>query len=175
VDAERTSRARLRQAESRVVPALFEFVLDRWGEDFLTDAWEEWVLWTEEVPADPSEDPDFVPLFLPWLLFSYVPDPHADEPLPDAPTEPVGLVYLSEVGGVDDLDRQLIESACAGTFSFYAVRDVPRGESITLKDILTGSDLRAPGDCPLFKRPFLLLTSGADAERCRQFLPGQNS
>jgi len=143
VDGRRAARTRLRQAEARVVPALLELALDRWGEDFLADAWEEFVLWAEGMPDDLLEDPDFHPLFLPWFVFSYVPDPHAEAPHPDAPTIPIGLVYLSEADDIDDLDRQLIESACAGGFSFYAVERVTPGESITLKDILTGTEVRA--------------------------------
>jgi hypothetical protein len=141
-DASRTLRLRLRQTESRVVPALLDCALNGWGQDLLDAAWEEFVLWDEEVPDSIFEDPDF-PLFLPWFLFSYVPDPHEEEPLPDAPTAPIGLTYLEEHDDIDGLDRELIESACAGGFSFHAVRDVTRGESVTLKDILTGREVRA--------------------------------
>jgi hypothetical protein len=146
VDSARTLRVRLRQAEARVVAALLAFALDRWGKDLMIDAWEEFLLWTEEVPADADEivrDPDFQPLFLPWFLFSYVPDPYDEDPLPDAPTAAVGLTYLEEHGAMDALDRQLIESACAGAFSFYAVQEVTRGESLSLQDILTGTRLQA--------------------------------
>lgn len=142
-DTERQTRVRLRQAEARVVPALLEFALDRWGEDFLAGAWEEWALWNEDLPDDLLEDPDFYPLFLPWFVFSYVPDPHAEDARPDAPTLPIGLAFLADANDVDDLERQLIESACVNCFSFYAVQHVTPGESIALRDILTGRDVRA--------------------------------
>jgi hypothetical protein len=141
-DASRTLRMRLRQAEDRIAPALLEFALTRWGRDLLDEAWEEFVFWSEEVPDDLAEDPDFE-LFLPWFLFSYVPDPHEEEPLPDAPTAPIGLTYLEEHDEMVGLDRELIESACDGGFSFYSVREVARGESVTLKDFMTGGEVRA--------------------------------
>ena len=63
--------------------------------------------------------------------------------MPNAPTTPIGVTYLEEHDEIDDLDRELIESACAGGFSFHAIRESTRGESITLKDILTGREVRA--------------------------------
>jgi hypothetical protein len=143
VDAARTLRLRLRQAEGRVVPALLEFALERWDKDLLIGAWEEFVFWEEEIPDQIFEDPDFDPLFLPWFVFTYIPDPHEEEPLPDAPTAPIGLTYLEEQDEIDDLDRELIEAACAGGFSFHAIREVVRGASVMLKDILTGREVHA--------------------------------
>jgi hypothetical protein len=146
-DARRSARIRLRQAESRVVPAVLGFALAEWGEEFVAEAWEEWVLWNEPVPEHLQDDPDFYPLFLPWFVFSYIPDPHAEDAWPNAPQTPLALAYLADPDDeIDPLDRQLIEAACEGGFSFHAVRQVTRGESIALKDILTGAEVQALED-----------------------------
>ena len=89
VDAERVTRVRLLEAEARVVPALLEFALDRWGKELLAQAWDEFVFEAEDFPEDPADDPDFHPLFLPWFVFSFVPDPNAEDPLPNAPETPI--------------------------------------------------------------------------------------
>ena len=59
------------------------------------------------------------------------------------PDRAIGLTYLEEHDEIDALDRELIESACASGFSFHAIKEVVRGESLTLKDILTGDEVRA--------------------------------
>jgi hypothetical protein len=140
-DAERVLRTRLRAAESRVVPALLAFALENFGDTFLANAWNEFVLFADDIPESLTDDPDFYPLFIPWFVFTYVPDPHEEDAPHDIPTAPIGLVYLDEHGDLDDLDRRLIESACSGGFSFHVVRRVA-GEAIELKDILTGAEIR---------------------------------
>lgn len=146
-DARRSARTRLRHSESRVVPAVLGFVLAEWDEEFVAEAWEEWVLWNEPVPEHLHADPDFYPFFLPWFVFSYIPDPHAEDAWPNAPETPLALAYLADIDDeVDALDRQLIEAACEGGFSFHAVQQVTRGDSIALKDILTGVEVHALED-----------------------------
>ena len=121
VDAERATRVRLRQAEARIVPALLEFALDRWGKELLAQAWDEFVFDAEELPDDLIGDPDFYPFFLPWFVFCFVPDPNAEDPLPNAPTTPIADVYRSEGKATDHLDRRLVESASGASFSFHVV------------------------------------------------------
>ena len=58
---------------------------------------------------------------------------------------PSRAVYLSEGAATDDLDRQLIESASSGGFSFHVVERADIG-SLTLKDILTGNRVRVLED-----------------------------
>lgn len=145
VDAERVTRVRLRQAEARVVPVLLEFALDRWGKELLGQAWNEFVFEAEELPEDLAGDPDFYPIFVPWFVFSFVPDPNAEDPVPNAPERPIAAVYLSDGATNDDFDRQLIQSASSGGFSFHVVERADVG-SLTLKDILTGSRVRVLED-----------------------------
>ena len=127
------------------MPALLEFALDRWGKELLAQAWDEFLFEAEDFPEDPADDLDFQPIFLPWFVFSFVPDPHAEDPLPNAPEAPIATVYLSEGRSIDPLDRQLIESASSGGFSFHVVERADIG-SLTLKDILTGNRVRVLED-----------------------------
>jgi len=142
VDADRALRARLRAAETRIVPAILNFAVERWDEDFIDRAWNEFVLWNEEdVPENLSDDPDFYPLFLPWFLFTYVADPHEEDTSDDLPDGPIAAAYLEETDDLDEIDRALIESACRGGFSFHVVTGVEH-EAIELRDILTGATVR---------------------------------
>jgi hypothetical protein len=145
VDAERATRVRVREAEARVVPALLEFALERWGQELLAQAWADFVFEMEDLPDDLTSDPDFSPLFLPWFIFAFVADPNAEEPLPNAPATPLATVYLSEGRTTDPLERELLESASAGNFSFHSVERATTG-SLTLKDILTGTTVRVLED-----------------------------
>ena len=127
------------------MPALLEFALDRWGKELLAQAWDEFVFDAEELPDDLIGDPDFYPFFLPWFVFCFVPDPNAEDPLPDPPTTPIADVYRSEEKATDDLERRLVESASGGSFSFHVVERATHG-SLTLRDILTGNTVRVLED-----------------------------
>jgi len=142
VDAARALRVRLRAAEARVVPEILDFADERWGKELVEPAWNEFVMWTEdEIPEDLADDPDYYPLFLPWFLFTYIPDPQEEDAPDDLPEVPLALAYLDEADDVEDLARGLIESACRGGFSFHVVTRVD-GEALQLRDILTGAETR---------------------------------
>lgn len=132
------TRSRLRAAEGRVMDALLKFAADRWGEPLMRYAWEDF--WNNEnVPEDRQATPEFEPMFIPWLLLELVPDPHAPEKDSSWPRQPIGLEWLAtgeaEVSG---LDREYIETACRSPMSVFCVEQVVRGQSLDLKDVLTG-------------------------------------
>jgi hypothetical protein len=72
------ARRRLRRAEGHVVDGALALAAERWGNDLLVDAWDD--LWNGEPPEDIVGTPEFEQMFLPWFVFSYVPDPFADAP-----------------------------------------------------------------------------------------------
>ena len=137
IDAEDAARMRLRTAEGVLVPALFAYAADQFGDEFFDEAWEEFFLWNA-VPEDIDQSREFGTTFDPFFVFSFVPDAETDLP-PDWPVEPVALHFLHhEVESCPDFHREFIEQACRSHPSFFAVESAAPGRSINLKDILTG-------------------------------------
>jgi hypothetical protein len=122
--AEDAARMRLRTAEGVLVPALFAYAADEFGDEFFDEAWEEFFLWDA---------------FDPFFAFSFVPDSAESDLPPGWPTEPVALHFLhQEVESCPDFHREFIEQACKSYPSFFVVESTAPGRSIDLKDILTG-------------------------------------
>ena len=95
LDAEDAARTRLRTAEGGLVPALFAYAADQFGEEFFTEAWEEFFLW-DSVPDNVAESREFGTTFDPFFVFSFVPDSVEDELPPGWPTEPLALRLLHQ-------------------------------------------------------------------------------
>ena len=138
LSAEDAARLRIRTAEGRVVEGLLRVITETWGEPLIVHAWEDfWVY--DDVPDDMVTTPEFDPMFVPWLVLSFVPDLEADEADATWPTEPIGLAWLATTDAeVPDLDRAYIETACRSPMSVFAVERVIPGRSLDLKDVLTG-------------------------------------
>lgn len=136
--ADDSARLRLRGAEGRMVDMLMKFTLDTWGERLLSHAWQDfWVY--GDVPADMTSTPEFDTMFMPWLVLGFVPDPEAEEPSDDFPTQPIGLHWLAVEGtDVADLDRAYIETACRSPLSAVVVEQVTPQRHLDIKDVLTG-------------------------------------
>ncbi len=127
---------RLRTAEGVLVPALFAYAADEFGDEFFDEAWEEFFLWDAVPEIDSSRE--FGTTFDPFLVFSFVPDAETDLP-PGWPTESVALHFLhQEVESCPDFHREFIEQACRSHPSFFVIESTDPGRSIDLKDILTG-------------------------------------
>jgi len=137
-DADAAARIRLRTAEGVLVPALFAYAADQFGDEFLDEAWEEFFLW-DAVPDDIDTSREFGTTFDPFFVFSFVPDATETDLPPEWPTEPVALHFLHrEVESCPDFHREFIEQACRSHPSFFVVESTAPGRSIDLKDILTG-------------------------------------
>jgi SEC-C motif len=138
LDAEDAARIRLRTAEGVLVPALFAYAADEFGDEFFGAAWEEFFCW-DSVPDDVAESREFGTTFDPFFVFSFVPDPSGDELPASWPTEPLALHFLHhEVESCPDFQREFILQACESHPSFFVVESSEPGRSIDLKDILTG-------------------------------------
>ena len=137
--AEESARLRLRTAEGRVVEALLQFTAETWGQSLFLHAWEDF--WNyDDVPEDFATTPEFDPMFVPWFVLGFVPDPASDDADVDWPTRPIGLEWLATTEpDVSDLERAYIETACRSPMSVLAVEEVTVGRSLDLKDVLTGT------------------------------------
>ncbi|HUR33313.1 MAG TPA: hypothetical protein VM032_05925 [Vicinamibacterales bacterium] len=118
---------------------LMQFSAETWGEPLLAHAWEDF--WNyDDVPEDTVATPEFYPMFIPWLVLGFVPDPESEDVGPDWPSQPIGLEWLATISaGVPDLDRLYVETACRSPLSVFAVEQVTPGRSLDIKDVLTGA------------------------------------
>ena len=138
LDADDAARTRLRTAEGVLVPALFAYAADEFGDEFFDEAWDEFFLW-DAVPDDIDNSREFGTTFDPFFAFSFVPDAAESDLPPGWPTEPLALHFLhQEVESCPDFHREFIEQACKSHPSFFVVESTAAGRSIDLKDILTG-------------------------------------
>lgn len=138
LDAENIARTRLPTAEGVLVPALFAYAADEFGDEFFGEAWEEFFCW-DSVPDDVAESREFGTTFDPFFVFSFVPNPTGDDLPASWPTEPLGLHFLHhEVESCPEFQHEFILQACESHPSFLVVESSEPGRSIDLKDILTG-------------------------------------
>ena len=159
------ARRRLRTAEGHVVDGALALAAERWGHDLLLDAWDDF--WNGQAPEDIVDTPEFEQMFLPWFVFSYVPGPLADlmddeedaeaeveegdtnatgtgsegrGELRDWPERPLALEWLAtQRQGGDAIDRRYAETACRSPLSVYVVEHAVPGESLDIRDVLTGA------------------------------------
>jgi hypothetical protein len=137
-DGEDSLRVRLRSAEGALVPALFSYAAQEFGNEFFDEAWDEFFLWND-APDNIENSKEFGTTFDPFFVFDFVPDV-AEDPLPEGwPTEPLALHFLHhEVESAPELHRQFILQACKSPASFFVVEAVIVGRALDIKDILTG-------------------------------------
>ena len=133
----------------------------------MVDAWEDF--WNGEAPEDIVGTPEFEQMFLPWFVFGYVPnllagtvddeddaqDDDAEEEIGPAaqgrlafgervpaswPTSPLALEWLATQGDRGDaLNRQYAETACRSPLSVFVIEGVVAGQSLDIRDVLTGA------------------------------------
>jgi hypothetical protein len=141
-DEEDGHRVRLRSAEGVLVPALFSYAAQEFGEEFFDEAWDEFFMWND-VPDDIESSKEFGTTFDPFFVFAFVPDSAADELPAGWPTEPVALHFLHhEVEFAPEFHREFIEQACKSPASFFVVEAVTPGRALDIKDVLTARCFR---------------------------------
>jgi hypothetical protein len=135
---EDSQRMKLRSAEGVLVPTLFSYAVQEFGEEFFDEAWDEFFLWND-APDNVEDSKEFGTTFDPFFVFAFVPESAEDELPAGWPTEPVALHFLNhEVESAPDFQYEFIEQACKSPPSFFVVEEVAPGRSLDIKDILTG-------------------------------------
>jgi hypothetical protein len=138
LDDEAAARMRLRTAEGVLVPALFAYAADEFGDEFFREAWEEFFVW-DAVPDSGADSPEFGTTFDPFFVFSFVPDSAEDDLPAGWPAEPLATHFLHhEVESCPDFHREFIAQACQSPPSFFVVESTIPGRALGLRDILTG-------------------------------------
>jgi hypothetical protein len=130
-------RERELDASDQLTRAMIQYVRDNM-EDLTLDAWEDFHL--GEVSRRFSWTADEQMIFMPYFLFHWNPEfvGRRRKALPDGGV--IAHSFLRTSGHrLSELQRQILEQAMKQPVSFYQVLSSKPGESISLADVLTGS------------------------------------
>jgi len=135
-------RLRARKAEGKIVELAMSFARERYGDDLIYEAWDEFWLGLEQIELS-GEELDREPVFIPWLVFEWIahPGPEAERELGplDLPHVPLARAYLAaHPSRLDAFERRFLLAACASPFSFHLVGEVHPGRGFGLCDLLSG-------------------------------------
>ncbi len=132
---------RVRRAVQDYAPAMMRFIRDVYGPGAVDEAWDEFMLWEDEVPAlDPGTP--HLQIFTPWFFHSWAPDPYdtavADASLHDrSPTS----IYLERRGRhLEPVLRRYLEACLESPFSFHEIRRCDPGRGFLARDVMTGEE-----------------------------------
>ncbi len=133
-------RHRLRKTEGELIPRLMDYAEKHLGEEWIHEAWEEFVLW-EEIEIEENWISELVSAFEPWAVFTWDAAEMLEDPdwLDDAvvPEKTVAQLYAEAYPDVlDDFQKRYIGEISDQPYSFFQVIDVKPGKWLTLKDLL---------------------------------------
>ncbi|GJL49539.1 MAG: hypothetical protein NPIRA01_07660 [Nitrospirales bacterium] len=132
---------KMRRTEGELIPILLKHADKYYGPEALVEAWDEFSLW-DDVPLDPSSQPELDTAFLPWFVFNWIPDNAEIEETEHIPEMPVAQHYLEAKGSrLDEFQQCFIKEICSQAYSFFMVTDVEPGESLTLRDLILGREV----------------------------------
>lgn len=115
---------RMRRTEGNLTVAVLEFGAEKLGRDLLTVASEEFEI-PDWFPLDQAQLESF---FIPWALFTWLPEGESRGPL--------ALQYLERnASQLNQYEREFIRTVCAEPFSFFVITEVVEGKSLGLRDI----------------------------------------
>jgi hypothetical protein len=130
---------RLRQVIEPLVPDLLTFSRGEHGDGLIEEAWDEFTL--EEDPAPFSPETVHMPVFIPWFLYEWLPDPAATAvPAHLLDEFPIASGFLRRARRIEPLLAQYIQACLERPFSFLEVVAVAPGNGFRLHDVLTGAE-----------------------------------
>ena len=130
---------RLRQAIDPLVADLLTFSRGEYGDGLIDEAWDEFSL--GEDPAPFSPETVHMPVFIPWFLYEWLPDP-ATTAVPAHLLDefPVAAGFLRRARRIQPLLAQYIQACLERPFSFLEVVAATPGTGFRLHDVLTGAE-----------------------------------
>ena len=132
---------KMRKTEGELIHTLLKHVNKHYGPEAVAEAWDEFSLW-ESVPMEPDTEPEMDTIFLPWLVFNWVPDNAELDEAEHYPEMQVALHYLAYKGiQLDSFRQRFIQAVCAQPYSFFMVTEAVPGEQMTIKDLLMGREI----------------------------------
>ncbi len=131
---------RARRALDGLPKAMLRTASAQFGPRALEEAWAEFNLWASDAGFD-AESP-YLPVFLPWYLHDWRPDPQATAVPREARAETAAAAHLRIAGRrLDPLAKRYIEACAAAPFSFHEVLGCEPGRGLRLRDVLLGTEI----------------------------------
>ena len=104
-------------------------------------AWEDFNLTPDDQTVPFDEKSPFLPLFIPWFLYHWLPDLGETAESGAAHTQTVAEAYLADPQRrIDPLARRVIEICLTTPFSFHEVMGGQPGRTLELRDLFLGTD-----------------------------------
>ncbi len=126
------------ELNQRLPTQLLRFVKETYGVEIVRRAWRDFI-----VDRQDEFDPDSsqLPIFMPWFYYEW--RPMLDAQSLDAVADlPVAAAYLKRRGRyIEPLAARYVEAGLRAAMSFFEVLEVEQGESIGLRDVLTGDEV----------------------------------
>ncbi|MBP6986306.1 MAG: SEC-C domain-containing protein [Alphaproteobacteria bacterium] len=125
---------KIRQTEGELIDKhLTPYVRRKYEQEFFHLALDNFYMGIEL--SKDLEDGFFREVFIPWCLFNWVPN------VEGLPEQPIAMTYLIEHRSrLTTYERGFIEAMCNSYFSFYQVMGVEYEKSVSLRDIILGSE-----------------------------------
>jgi len=103
----------MRRTEGELIPILLKHAVKYYGPEIVAEAWGEFSLWND-VPMDSSSQPELDTVFIPWVVFNWIPDNAEVEDAAHLPEMPVAMHYLKVKGSrLDVFQHRFIEEICS--------------------------------------------------------------
>ena len=132
---------RLRDTHDRLAREVVKHGFDICGPNMLENAWEDFILdFDREYDPNSPENQ----LFVPWLLYSWLPDIVIDDDSDDdiLDYQTIAESYLTKnYQRLSDMERRFIEITVNQPFSFYEIIECDPGSGFRLKDLLTETEI----------------------------------
>lgn len=142
--AENLAWRRIRRLLAENNEQLQRFTMNAYGPEALPEAWDEFASDALAESEFDFESPH-IGIFMSWFHNFWSPDPNLPSRVQDQALhgiEPV-RAYLERRGGrLDPLMREYLESCLSAPLSFHEVTEVARGEAFTLRELVSGRDVR---------------------------------
>jgi len=129
----------LRRLEGQVIDEyLGPYVSHKLPESIMATAMHD--LFPEDLPEEMDKELLFTNLFIPWLLFNWI--PNDDFGIKDfLPNEPIAMQYIKKYPcHLNSEQKNFVEHICKTYYSFFVVLDVVVNQSLLVKDILLGKE-----------------------------------
>lgn len=127
---------RLREAESVLVPEMFQYAVQQYGEDILRAAWDDFWL-RPGIPIAPDDQPEYGSVFVHWFVFNWIPA-GTKGAHPRWPEVPIARLFLDDRGGsLSEFQGRFLETAASRPYSLYRVKKVRWDKYVDLRDLVT--------------------------------------
>ncbi|WP_291346690.1 SEC-C metal-binding domain-containing protein [Desulfobacula sp.] len=133
---------RISKAYEELEPKLEKYMLKHFNSEIIEDALHEFFCWPDEEDEYFTDDAmdSLQDLYRPWILYNWDCKPDLDEAWAEEESEiTIAEAYMKEnIKKISNLEKKLVKGISRKPYCFWDVMGVKPGQSIDLKNIMTG-------------------------------------